>query len=308
MPERSALAPWAIPAAGVLLWFLAAPDAARPLSWVPLLPICAGLALGFSARIGRARASTLVQGAVTGAVAVVVCVEPALASVNVLDEPLLPRAHAVLIIHQASFVPLALLALGLRPQAVTFAYGATALGLLFHQPGALAALVFLMARDTGEWAPGFSLRQALSLLGSGVLAHIFMASLSFDGMTHAARSLPLGPADTRYVDAPTFLVLRVSLELFFLLATLAHARGRTWGVLALLLLAPWVPVATYFYELPWVTSGCMHLPHPLDYATLYCCAWAVAVVPWIFPVARAMKGARSSEGCQIKASSESARH
>lgn len=93
------------------------------------------------------------------------------------------------------------------------------------------------------------------------------------------------------IDESWSFALRVGLELGFIAATWAFARGRTWGFLALLLSAPLL-LATLAFDvftdrLPAWGVGCMVFTHPLELGSGFVLLGsAIAVGPWLFALGR----------------------
>jgi hypothetical protein len=74
-----------------------------------------------------------------------------------------------------------------------------------------------------------------------------------------------------------------------LLACLACTRGRSWGVLALLGLAPALCALSY-WGLPTRVSGCISTAHPFaEIGLVALAALALAVGPWLVPFARQLR-------------------
>lgn len=217
--------------------------------------------------------------------------------------------------HVSPSIFLALLAMYVAPTGVAvagwtlgastlpFVVGACAAGLVATVPAApaVAVLGFTLARcagtSTDEW---LSPRQRPVLLGLGFAMAVVVLGVRFDT---AAR---LWPEEARHADWPQFRVrvdeawsfaLRFGLELSVLASAFAFARGRAWGLLAVLVSGPMLVVKLLADDmtgrLPAWGGGCVVWIHPLGqlggYMSPLILGLLVAVIPWLVPLGRALQ-------------------
>jgi hypothetical protein len=194
----------------------------------------------------------------------------------------------------------ALYAVNCTRGTAAFAVGASlAAAISWYAPPTptLAMLAFLFGRDAVGVGETASRRLALSLVGAGALAVVLTTAIGFEIIASAHDAFR---ADTRmsgsYVDGPLTFFPRLALEITLLAATLAHARGRAWGVLAFVALTPSLVVLTWG-RLPGLWSGCMGWSHPLENLVIeqlggFEIALALIVAPWLGPFVRALRSAR----------------
>lgn len=162
----------------------------------------------------------------------------------------------------------------------------------------LAISLFLVARDIGRDTQTPT-RQHFALLGVGLLAGSFTAGLSFD----LAATLAYGEGFTRwdravgYIgDAPLSRWVRMATEAALVASCFAYSRGRTWGVLALSVLMPFllVQLVLLFVDgghLPrWSSGGCFGESHPFEHVEHIPVALLLAFAPWVYPIVGVLVG------------------
>ncbi|MFT5357820.1 MAG: hypothetical protein ACI9KE_005057 [Polyangiales bacterium] len=167
----------------------------------------------------------------------------------------------------------------------------------------LGAAVFLLARDLGKYDAQTPTRQHFALVGVGLLAGTFVAALAFD----LAATLAYGEHFTRYGhragylgDAPLSRWMRMATEVALIASCFAYSRGRTWGVLGLLVVLPFLlfQLVVFFTSgghLPhWSSGGCFRDSHPFDHTEYTPAALLLAITPWYIPILRALAPAKPS--------------
>jgi hypothetical protein len=194
---------------------------------------------------------------------------------------------------QLAMLALGLALLGLRKRLSAFAVGAAAMLVLCAWWAPVSGLsfvaAFLVTRDAGAHDDGLPARQALAALGTGALALLLAVALSFDAGLSA-----IGPSTEAHIqlwiDPPSARWPRIALEAALLSACIAQTRGRSWGVVGQLALGPVLLFAALDTPLPFVSSGCIGSPHPLDDGTLLLAVpLVVSTAPWLLPLARRLR-------------------
>lgn len=193
----------------------------------------------------------------------------------------------------ASGLPVALAALAMRRRSAGFAIGMGIVAVLGSAgvvtAGALAVVAFLFARDAGALVSGVPARQSIAVVGAGALAILLSYGIAFDLALDlaAAENIDRRPL---YIASENALVhwTRIAFEVFGVAACFAHARGRSWGVVGLVVFAIAAIPYLAFVELPSWGTGCVAYRHPLD-GPLIWFPLLVALVPWAKPVWRALR-------------------
>lgn len=189
-----------------------------------------------------------------------------------------------------------------RPRGLGFGVGAAVIAAsswYVDSGPALLVLGYLVGLSLIAPRPDADARLNTSLLGAGALAVLLGSGIAFD-VVAALRASFVEPSSMSraYVDGPLTYVPRLVLEGSLLAACLAVARGRTWGLMAVLLASPLLVVLLRF-DLPAVGGGCISWGHPLENDWLWpnwplFVAVALLVVPWVRPLLRTIRaGSRS---------------
>lgn len=171
------------------------------------------------------------------------------------------------------------------------------------EPGpTMVVLAFALARHAvAQPDPQLSLRQRPVLIALGAVACLVALGPPFDV------AAILQPAEARHADSPHLWVnvdepwsfaLRFALELGFIAAAWAFAKGRTWGLIALIVSAPLLLAALAFdvftHRLPAWGTGCMVFTHPLELGSWFVLLGsAIAVGPWLFALGRGLSALRT---------------
>ena len=123
-----------------------------------------------------------------------------------------------------------------------------------------------------------------------------LASLGLLGLLHDLTAMALsyfeavGAGRSRvHLDAPMYLGIRVFAEMLMILGAATMARGRTAGLLMLLLATPmFVPTVLHWSWPPVWGGGCVSWVHLLGYGArpLLAAALALALLPWLGPLWR----------------------
>ena len=192
-----------------------------------------------------------------------------------------------------------MLALRARAAPIGFAVGVLAAIATTHTCEPFAStLVLGFVVGRGLCGDSDDLRTAVSMVGAGALAMLVANALVFDvttivGAHHRVESVFF----RAHIDGPETYVPRLLLELGVLVAALAVARHRVWGILLVLALVPtlsWWCGLDYF--LPSTESGCTIFVHPFDphvRGNLKLELGLLVVLPWLLPLLRALRGTRS---------------
>lgn len=208
---------------------------------------------------------------------------------------------------RVGYLPLVFLAFVSRERAPTFVLGFLLAGLaladLWNQH--LLFAVFLLARDFNHLSD-MAERQAVALLGTGLITGFLVLSLSFD----LAATFEYDPSyaigfehgfDRTHGfvgDAPIPRWTRMLTEALLIVACLAHLRGRTWGVLGLACL---LPVLAYQIrvgiEYPFYSGIgiCFSARHPLRDTVLEKSVALLAIGPWLWPMLRSLARSERSQ-------------
>ena len=203
-------------------------------------------------------------------------------------------------LHEAS--PLALLglvAMGRRPMLVAGAATAVLLAYWSIAPMPyLPVLAFLGARDLSALDRTTPPWHQLALYGVGALGMFIVLLLTFDlaaTVAHESIVQPWGvdgPSWGFRADAAPLRWLRIASEVGLLASCAAHIRGRTWGVLGIMLF-----MVTLFFglaaasRLPEWSAGCFSRPYPLAKDPLllpFMFTAYLAVAPWLGPILRVL--------------------
>ncbi|MFK8004080.1 MAG: hypothetical protein AB8H86_31230 [Polyangiales bacterium] len=208
------------------------------------------------------------------------------------------------------YLPLVFLAFVSRERAPTFVLGFLLAGLsladLWNQH--LLFAVFLLARDFNHLRE-MAERQAVALLGTGLIAGFLVLSLSFDLAAsfeydpNYAVGFEYGFFESRphgFVgDAPIPRWTRMLTEALLIVACLAHLRGRTWGVLGLACLLPVLAyqIRSVGIQYPFYSGIgiCFSARHPLRDTVLEKSVALLAIGPWLWPMLRSLARSERSQ-------------
>lgn len=163
-------------------------------------------------------------------------------------------------------------------------------------PPYLPLAAFLVARDVGRSDFKTPSRQHFALIGTGLLAGVFAYALAFDlGATLTYDTLGMPAWGTRHLDATFPRWMRMATETGIVASCFAQSRGRTWGLVGLLVLLPafYLQLTLAEWDLPYWSSGCVGGGHPFWRQIEYLWITLVATGPWLWPVLRSLLPERS---------------
>ena len=155
----------------------------------------------------------------------------------------------------------------------------------------LPLLAFLGVRDFATSESETPVRQHAALYAVGALAALYAMALIFDLAATCRLFFPVEEftAMDFHVDSAAQRWTRIGAEVGLLFSCIAHFRGRTWGVIGLVVIAVPIAIQVCGEDLPFWSRGCMGSAHPLWEMRFFWASLTLgATLPWARPMLKAL--------------------